>query len=303
MVPAKYRVSLRKKLKAELEGAVSILSKENDYLKKTLNEFHLHYSALNKLLEGSTSDEDVSTDDVRQLESNLKDALEKNKQWLEYDQQREAYVRAILDRMLWLEKQLNEANQACLQRHNERHSDEKDQIRQMQEHYETLLLKANDKLELLRYKLDRTSQNLIRTQNSCKERESEVEELRRQLQTFKLGALEDPGCAEDLRSRLDEERRKSANLELQADIRERFFKNGYQDDQKRIADLERQREQQDHIPGKVATPPSPSTRDSLQSFPHNSLKDESCLECPICQTQYPAHQYRDLIYHLDVCHD
>lgn len=51
------------------------------------------------------------------------EALEKNKQWLEYDQQREAYVRGILDRMLWLEKQLNEANQARSQQHKEDHSD------------------------------------------------------------------------------------------------------------------------------------------------------------------------------------
>lgn len=51
------------------------------------------------------------------------EALEKNKQWLEYDQQREAYVRAILARMLWLEKQLNEANQDRSQQHNEDHSD------------------------------------------------------------------------------------------------------------------------------------------------------------------------------------
>lgn len=51
------------------------------------------------------------------------EALEKNKQWLEYDQQREAYVRAVLARMLWLEKQLNEANQARSEQHNEDLSD------------------------------------------------------------------------------------------------------------------------------------------------------------------------------------
>lgn len=49
-------------------------------------------------------------------------ALEKNKQWLNYDQQREAYVKAILAKMLWLEKHLNEANQARLLQHNEEHS-------------------------------------------------------------------------------------------------------------------------------------------------------------------------------------
>lgn len=51
------------------------------------------------------------------------EALEKNKQWLEYDQQREAYVRAILARMSWLEKQLDEANQSRSQQHNVDHSD------------------------------------------------------------------------------------------------------------------------------------------------------------------------------------
>lgn len=50
-------------------------------------------------------------------------ALEKNNQWLEYDQQREAYVRAILDRMLWLEKQQKDANPALSQQHNQEHSD------------------------------------------------------------------------------------------------------------------------------------------------------------------------------------
>lgn len=50
-------------------------------------------------------------------------ALEKNKQWEEYHQQREAYVRAITSRMLWLEKQLNEANQALSKQHNKEHSD------------------------------------------------------------------------------------------------------------------------------------------------------------------------------------
>lgn len=50
-------------------------------------------------------------------------ALEKNKQWLEYDQQREAYVRGILARKFRLEEQLNEVNQSNSQQHKEDHSD------------------------------------------------------------------------------------------------------------------------------------------------------------------------------------
>lgn len=63
----------------------------------------------------------------------------------------------------------------------------------------------------------------------CEERESEVEELEQQLQTEKISrsrAPKDPYCSEDeeqrlrdepkdLRYRLDKEKRRSANFELQ----------------------------------------------------------------------------------------
>lgn len=48
-----------------------------------------------------------------------------NRQWFKHDQQREAYLKGLLDRMLWMEKQLNEANQARSKQHKEDHSDGK----------------------------------------------------------------------------------------------------------------------------------------------------------------------------------
>lgn len=48
-----------------------------------------------------------------------KKALEKNQQWLVYDQQREVYVKEVLARTLELEQQLNQANQALQQQHKE----------------------------------------------------------------------------------------------------------------------------------------------------------------------------------------
>ena len=51
------------------------------------------------------------------------EALERNKRWLDYDQHRDAYVSAIMGRMSWQEKQLNEANLSCSKKHNEDHSD------------------------------------------------------------------------------------------------------------------------------------------------------------------------------------
>ncbi|XP_039994732.1 centrosomal protein of 55 kDa-like isoform X2 [Xiphias gladius] len=306
----------------------------------------------------SESAEQASNTKITELQNHLRDALEKNKQWLEYDQQREAYVRAIMARMLWLEKQLNEANQARSQQHNEDHSDEKGRIRQMQEHYERLLQKAKDKLKVLKEQVDITQQNLIITQNWYKGREMEVEELKQQLQTEQISrksATEDHHCSEDeeqqlrdeikeLQCRLDEEKRRSASFELQANLAQKFMLNRHYADQEKIADLERQikissqdlademqdcsylkkqmvrvlkmlqktkdhltkqskRDQQDCNSSEATHPPSQLSRDSLMSSTHSSLLNESFLECPSCQAEYPASQYRELMNHLEICLD
>ncbi|XP_034537621.1 centrosomal protein of 55 kDa-like isoform X4 [Notolabrus celidotus] len=275
----------------------------------------------NKL--GSAPDEQALADDIRQLRYNLKDALKKNKQWLEYDQQSEAYVRAILARELWLEKQLNAASRACLQQHNEHHSDDEVQISLMQEHYESLLQEAKDNLEVLGYKFGETSQKLIQTQNSYREMEEKVEELRQQLQTLKIsreGSTDDHSRSEsgeeqqrceteDLRRSLHEEKCKSAYLERKVKISHQDLEDERQDClylRKQVVKLLKmvrnltkphKRGQQDRNPYEVAT------RDSLQSSPNSSLQDESSLECPVCESPYPVHQYRDWIKHLEACHD
>ncbi|XP_013131016.1 centrosomal protein of 55 kDa isoform X4 [Oreochromis niloticus] len=305
----------------------------------------------------STADEQVSTSNeaVAEVQIHLRDALEKNKQWLEYDQQREAYVRAILARMLWLEKQLNEANQARSQQHNEDHSDEKEKISQMQEHYERLLQKAKDELEVLRERVEVTHQNLMITQNWCKEREREVEELEQQLQAERLSrsTQEVQNCPEDeeqqqrdeskvLQGVLDDEKRRSENAELQANLFQRFMLNRHHADQEKIADLERQiqissqdlederqncsylkkqmvkvlkalqkgkgdvakrlkREEPDQSSGETNPPLSQFSRPSLTSSPHSNLMNESFLECPVCQAEYPVSHHRELMNHLEIC--
>ncbi|XP_039994734.1 centrosomal protein of 55 kDa-like isoform X4 [Xiphias gladius] len=393
MASSKCKGFLRKKRKSELDMVVRSLRKENAYLKKTLSDLSRQHSEHYKLVERFLSLESVRLESPQQLVAkdektalpseqlskkggNPKDvvrisgyateteeiknklALEKNKQWLEYDQQREAYVRAIMARMLWLEKQLNEANQARSQQHNEDHSDEKGRIRQMQEHYERLLQKAKDKLKVLKEQVDITQQNLIITQNWYKGREMEVEELKQQLQTEQISrksATEDHHCSEDeeqqlrdeikeLQCRLDEEKRRSASFELQANLAQKFMLNRHYADQEKIADLERQikissqdlademqdcsylkkqmvrvlkmlqktkdhltkqskRDQQDCNSSEATHPPSQLSRDSLMSSTHSSLLNESFLECPSCQAEYPASQYRELMNHLEICLD
>ncbi|CAI5654206.1 unnamed protein product [Oreochromis niloticus] len=263
----------------------------------------------------STADEQVSTSNeaVAEVQIHLRDALEKNKQWLEYDQQREAYVRAILARMLWLEKQLNEANQARSQQHNEDHSDEKEKISQMQEHYERLLQKAKDELEVLRERVEVTHQNLMITQNWCKEREREVEELEQQLQAERLSrsTQEVQNCPEDeeqqqrdesevLQGVLDDEKRRSENAELQIQISSQDL----EDERQNCSYLKKQMvkvlKALQKGKGDVAKRLKFS-RPSLTSSPHSNLMNESFLECPVCQAEYPVSHHRELMNHLEIC--
>ncbi|XP_029376799.1 centrosomal protein of 55 kDa-like isoform X2 [Echeneis naucrates] len=285
-----------------------------------------------------------------------KKALEKNKQWLEYDQQREAYVRAVMGRMLWLENQLNEANQAFSKQHNEEHSVEKERILLMQEYYERLLQKAKSELHLLREQVDSTYQKLVITQNWCKESKMKVEELKKLVHIAKMSnktAPEEHHWSEDeeqrlrdetkdLHCQLDAEKRRSANFELQANILQKYMLNLHRKDQEKIADLERQikislqdlederqdcsylkkqmtkvlkslqktkddvteeskRDHQSNISCKEARPSSQLPRDRPASATHSL--NESYLECPGCQAQYPVSHHRELMNHLDICLD
>ncbi|XP_027133786.1 centrosomal protein of 55 kDa isoform X2 [Larimichthys crocea] len=355
---ASFKGYHKKKQASKLGMVISGLRKENASLKKTLAEMTDQHSKHNKLIErflcteatwleslrqlmtknekhplppeqGSASDELASTNSVIKLQNLLTDALEKNKQWLEYDQQREAYVRAILARMSWLEKQLDEANQSRSQQHNVDHSDEKVQISETQEHYEKLLQKTKDVLEVHREQVDITHHELIKTQNWCKEIESEVEELKQQFCAEKLskeGAPEDDHGTEDeeqqvkdeisdLQNRLDQEKRRSANLEIK--ISSQDLEGERQDSsylkrqsmrvlktlKKKIDRVTEQRDKQDHSSCEVAHPQPVSSGDVLTSSPPTSLLNESFLECPSCHAEYPASHYQELINHIEICLD
>uniref|UniRef100_A0A3Q2QV19 Centrosomal protein of 55 kDa-like n=1 Tax=Fundulus heteroclitus TaxID=8078 RepID=A0A3Q2QV19_FUNHE len=302
----------------------------------------------------SPSEKEVSSDDeaVLHLQNKLNDALEKNQQWLEYDQQREAYVRAILDKMLWLEKQLNEANQAHSQQHNEEHSDEEAQ-KNNRERFESFL----KEVDLLHKQVEVVHRKLISAEERFREREKELEALTHQLKsdTASKGSPQEE-CSnpeeeeeqqlkeetEELQAQLKEEKRRSTSFELQASLYQRYMLNHHHADQEKIADLERQlrissQDLEDakrdssylkkqmlrilkKLPKTKGKNPKQSKRDqrdvgvceeassdpwiprgSLASLSHSSALDESFLECPTCQAEYPASQYRELLTHLEMC--
>ncbi|CAB1443684.1 unnamed protein product [Pleuronectes platessa] len=378
MAASKYKGFVRKKRNSEFDMVVSILRKENAYLKKSLAELSRqhwdHYRLVKRLLnldavkrdnsqqltdnnkktalpselsergENLTDsdfklDEEASSTKVTELQNQLRDALERNKQWLDYDQHRDAYVRAIMDRMSWQEKQLNEANLSCSRKHNEDHSDEKKRIVQMQEYYDRLLQKAKDELEVLRGQIDITQQNLTTTTNWCKERDMELEELKQHLQNKELSVKSSPeddhhseneleelaDKNKDLEDTLYEEKRRATNSELQVNLLQKIVLNNHSADQEKIADLERQiqistqdledaRQDCSHLKKQMVkvlkllkktvrqdTNTTEFCSDHVTSSTSRHSLNESFLACPCCEVEYPVSQYRELMKHLDAC--
>lgn len=203
--------------------------------------------------QGSRADGQVAPADVATIQEHLRDALEKNQQWLVYDQQREAYVKAVLARTLELEQQLNQANHALQQQHKEGDSEDEKYAR-MQEHYDRLLLKAKKDLESLREQLAQGQAEAADSRRKLDDKARELDEAREQLQAERLGsrrsAEEERRASaersERLRAELDnmdarlaEERKRSADLLLQVNHLQKSLLNQHEG-QSRVAALEQQ---------------------------------------------------------------
>ncbi|XP_068955359.1 centrosomal protein of 55 kDa isoform X3 [Petaurus breviceps papuanus] len=109
------------------------LSEETEILKKQLSVATIRLSELES--KGSTlhSSQNMATDltespvaNIHEVEIQLKDALEKNQQWLIYDQQREAYVRGLRTKIFDLEQQSKAA--AHSRQQQSKRSDSEDNI-------------------------------------------------------------------------------------------------------------------------------------------------------------------------------
>ncbi|XP_014013811.2 centrosomal protein of 55 kDa isoform X2 [Salmo salar] len=216
----------------------------------------------------------VPTGEVAVVQDHLRDALEKNQQWMVYDQQREAYVKAVLARTLELEQQLNQANQALQQQHKEGDSAEKSSP-QLQEYYDKLLLQAKRDVEAQK-------EAAARAQGRYEECCREVAEAREQLQAERLSSRhtvsEERKCLADradrmrserdsMDARLEEERMKSAELLLQVNLLQKSLLN-QNEEQRRVAVLE----QQIHLSAKDFENEK-LDRQSLQHQLHKVLKE------------------------------
>ncbi|KAM3592476.1 uncharacterized protein V6R79_019584 [Siganus canaliculatus] len=265
------------------------LSKETENLKNQL----VTVSARCQSLETQTVSGQVPPADLALVQDQLRDALDKNQQWLTYDQQREAYVQSVLARTRELEQQLAQAKQ---QQQQTTPSDDQEKDAQLKSHYEQLLLGVKKDLENQKDQVTRTQLELSvqreqtsnaqaelkahkdrttklqeevltaqrRYEDKCgelsttlvkyKEKSAELEEAKRQLQaerhsnrhevseerkasSERVDMMRDE--LENVNIRLEEERRRSAELLLQINMLQKSLL-GQNDEQRRIAALEQQ---------------------------------------------------------------
>lgn len=182
----------------------------------------------------------------------LRDALEKNQQWLAYDQQREAYVKVVLARVFGLEQQLNQAKQALTQQHKDAHSE--DRSVQIQKHYEKLLVTTKRELETQREQVNTAQRQLSELQCRYEEKQREVGEVRQQLQAERLSIRQSVqkekrrsgdreghlwGDMEELQARLEEKETRSAELLVQVNLLQKSLLSLHEE-QKRVTILEQQ---------------------------------------------------------------
>ncbi|XP_028279258.1 centrosomal protein of 55 kDa-like isoform X2 [Parambassis ranga] len=302
MAASKYKRSMKTNVNSKLVMALNSLRKENTYLKKTLTELSQQHAEHSKQVERCLTLVSRRLDSLEEpgkkevnpcygMNMRMKPgggapALEENKQWLEYDQQREACVRGMMSRMLWLENQLNKANQARSQQHNEDYSDEDGAScpqancrRRMQINYDTIdnlmdeLINIRDHVKAI---YDRLFSLEDSGENEHKELPQTEREDHHQSEDEEQQLSED---TKDLQSRLDKERRRSYTFELQEDV-------------------------QDSDEYEERHSPPQHSRDRLRSSSNSSsCHNESILHCPNCHAVYPSNLYRELMNHLETCMD
>uniref|UniRef100_A0A8B9C1B1 Centrosomal protein of 55 kDa n=1 Tax=Anser brachyrhynchus TaxID=132585 RepID=A0A8B9C1B1_9AVES len=250
------------------------------------------------------------------VEKQLKDALEKNQQWLLYDQQREAYVRGLIGRIFELEQRSEIVSQQQPKESNtEGHLPE-----EKQKYYDQLLLTAKSDLETERRTITQLRCELHEFQKKYEETQQEIMNLNDLLQSqqaVEMKALENENKIkgekvqrlkqenESIKVQLREEKEKSEELLSQVQLlRKSLLKQ--QEEHTRIALLEQQKLQESGCVEpqgdlQAAFEEKMTVYDRSPSQKHSSLLDESFLECPRCKVQYPTSQHRELLAHIDFC--
>ncbi|XP_016536737.1 centrosomal protein of 55 kDa isoform X2 [Poecilia formosa] len=281
----------RRREAEQRDGMFQSLSQETENLKNKLATV----SARCQSLEAQATNGHAPAAELVQMQDQLKDALEKNQQWLVYDQQREVFVQSVVARTMELEQQVAQAKQQQESK-AEPGSEGKEKESDLKKHYETMLLGVQKDLESQKdqtaralqelsvqkeqtlkaqAELQRQGEQVSRVQEErcvlqrkyedkchelsaflrkCEERGKELDEAKIQLQAERLGnrqvAHEERKVSsertdrvradlEKVEKRLDEEKKRSAELLQQVNMLQKSLIN-QNEERRRIAALEQQ---------------------------------------------------------------
>ncbi|CAK7301220.1 Centrosomal protein of 55 kDa [Vulpes lagopus] len=306
----------------------------------------------------ATSCINSSMNNIHEMEIQLKDALEKNQQWLVYDQQREVYVKGLLAKIFELEQKPETAAHSRPQQTKKAESEDFLQ-EEKQKYYNHLLANAKKDLEVERQTITQLNFELSEFRRKYEETQKEVQDLNQLLSSQKkadVQHLEDDRHKTEkiqrlkeendiAREKLEEEKKRSEELLSQVQFLYTSLLK-HQEEQTRIALLEQQmhactldfenekldRQNMQHqlhvILKELRKARNQITQlESLkqlrelafteplvtfQGESENRVKvaspktptaalNESLVECPKCNIQYPATEHRDLLVHVEYC--
>ncbi|XP_042312054.1 centrosomal protein of 55 kDa isoform X2 [Sceloporus undulatus] len=235
---------------AKKDQMLSSFSEEVNWLNSQLSTVTAKCSDLENKTDNVQISQDIAASGsgkpgyVNEIEMQLKDALEKNHQWLLYDQQREAYVQNLLAKIFELEQQLA-VNQ---QQAKETRPEDK------QRYYEQQLAASQNDLEAERQTVAQLHADLNEFQRKYDEAKQEVMNLKSLLklhQQVDVQTLQDENHIkgqilqrltrenEAMRGKLDEERKRTQALSSQVELLQKSLLK-QQDENTRLDALEQQ---------------------------------------------------------------
>ncbi|XP_016076334.1 PREDICTED: centrosomal protein of 55 kDa isoform X1 [Miniopterus natalensis] len=299
-----------------------------------------------------------SVNNIHEIEMQLKDALEKNQQWLVYDQQREVYVKGLLAKIYELEQKSETAAHSLAQQTKKTESEGYLQ-EEKQKHYYHLLANAKKDLEVERQTITQLNFELREFQRKYEETQKEVQDLNKLLcsqrkadvqhledarhNTEKIQRLKEENDV--AKGKLEEEKKRSEELLSQVQFLYTSLLK-HQEEQTRVALLEQQiqactldfenekldRQNMQHQLHVILKELRKARNqiiqlESLKQLPEfafteplvtfqreteNKVKvaspksptaalNESLVECPKCNIQYPVTEHRDLLVHVEYC--
>ncbi|XP_050831974.1 centrosomal protein of 55 kDa isoform X4 [Serinus canaria] len=148
-----------------------------------------------------------------EIERQLKDALEKNQQWLLYDQQREAYVRGLLGRIFELEQKAEIVSQQESKSNSEGLPQE-----EKQEYCDQLFISAKSDLETERRTISQLRSELNELKKTYEETQGEMMGLNALLQSQRLAEMKTQENENKMKEKA--QRLKQENETLKEQLRE-----------------------------------------------------------------------------------